>query len=277
MRRSQLVVGRQYRLVRRGGGNRVTVLDTPEEVEARGLVRLRYDSGVKLGCVTEQQLRFVQPLNPTRHTTEVTESIIRREHEEPGNWPPEPGDRVHLPEVSGDLEWIVEAADLKTGKAKLVSEIFGTKQHREAHLRDVEPLPIKITRESRVGDQPDDETVDQTLVARPPTEEAIDDDRKPLDRIVDRLIFAEDCVRQYHRDYAKRVPWERAAGSLERCLRREGRVIRKYPSEYARIRTKHFDVQVMTRPSDEEPLMVSRLLPRGPAPRTRKRRKPPRR
>lgn len=211
---------------------------------------------------------FIQPLTPpSPTTTTAADSSVRVTRQVDGPWPPEPGHRLTWPSRSGELGWVVERVDLRSGEVELVGELFGTTQHCKANLREVEPLPITITHEYRVEDDADDDQDAEEVTPSAREEPLEKDERAALERTVDRLIFSEEALRQYHRDYAVGVAWERAAGSLDRLLRKNGRLIRKYRGEYLRIRTRHFDVRVIKRPIDEQPFLVKRLNPHGAVPR----------
>ena len=251
----------------------MTILDTPSDVADRGLIRVRHEEGVSRGKVTDQQLRFIQPLTPPNPTTTATPTSLVLTREVDGPWPPEVGHRLLWPSVSGELEWVVEKVDLRSGEVELIGEVFGTEQRRTAHLRDVEPPPITITRELSFTDDEDGPDEDQPAALPAREQRPEKDEREALERTIDRLIFSEACLRQYHRDYAIGVEWERASGSLERLLRNKGRLIRKYRGEYLRIRTRHFDLRVVERPTDENPYIVYRLHPRGPIPRKHRRKR----
>jgi hypothetical protein len=87
------------------------------------------------------------------------------------------------------------------------------------------------------------------------------DDRSPVERIVDRLLFSEDVLRTYHREYAPPMSYERCARHLHWLLRKHATLCRPNPSEYIRVRLKgRFDAVVSERPSGKEELYTVTTL-----------------
>jgi hypothetical protein len=263
MRFSELEVGRQYALVRGGRPRRVTILDTPEEVRRRGLVRVRNEDGVTRGQVVDQQLRFI-----TSRWGETAEPKRARRvppvATRPGPWPPEPGDRVIWPDGTADIEWTVEAIDLEKGTANIVGTLFSLEKRLTAPLLELEPLAIEIHGVPEEEEEEEEEVPETVRVeddadrdrSRPEK-----DERRPVERAVDRLEFSESCLRQYQEGFEPRVPWLEIGKRLRRELKNQGRIIRRRRGEYLRIRTRRFDVSVTAVPSDTDPFLVRELIP----------------
>jgi hypothetical protein len=142
VRFSELEPGQEYVLLRGHKPRRVTVLETPEDVRRRGLVRVRSEDGVTRGRVVDQQLRFIK----SRWGEAPAESAARRPRMErrPGRWPPEPGDRVRWPCEAGEIEWTVSSVDLPGGTAVLEGRLFSIHQTATAPLNQLDPIALEV-------------------------------------------------------------------------------------------------------------------------------------
>jgi hypothetical protein len=271
VRYEDLEVGERY-ILKRSRSRPVTMEKTPDDVRERGMVRVRFEDGIQRGEVSDQQLRFLRPADPFPIPpggdvpVEPEPPQPRRlEVVKEGRWPPEPGDLVHWPEKTGELEWTVVSVDLKTGKTVVAGEVFSTWQEITAHLGKLEP----VDRVTHIDVQPErwewhEYEVQRAEFFGEETEgdeanDAEPDTRTPVERVVDRLEFSEQCLRQYRRDYEPRIPWSKVSDRLRRELRNRGAIIRRDPKEYLRIRTRRFDVVVNEPPSDNAPPLIHEL------------------
>ena len=259
MRAKDIKTGEQYTLSRAGGRLfRVTVLPTPPEIREQGRLLVRFEEGVLRGRVTEQLPRFiVAPVGATQASNQTGAQAVSRPLTVPGTWPPNAGDPVTWPAGAGPLEWRVLAVDPARGEARISGRVLEMRQEHRVPLADLEPVPIVLkSRMSSTDTGPSRSSRPRAREDPPPP-----DLRSPLERAVDRLEFTPECLRQYQREFATDIAWRDIGKRLRRELRNNGRLLRQR-TEYLRIRTSRFDIIVTERPSDEEPFMVERLVPR---------------
>lgn len=283
MRADDMIVGETYEL---SGTRRlkVTVLETPPEIRAQRRVRVRFESGVKAGEITDVPSRSVerpwgrspapakQPRAPRRPTVITL----------PG--PPRVGETVVVADM-GDFEWTVREVHDERDEVTVATTMFDRPQVLTVPIDSlrirVEPargsapdlghLP-KVTRVATTAVDPAQEAAERLRPVAP---------RRELDELMEEILFSEACLRDYDRRL-RRV----GAGSANERLREEVRR-RGYidfddigPNEFGRIRVpRRFDIVLRARPTADDPVWITRLVFREPkgAGRRTQRNKPRRR
>jgi hypothetical protein len=278
MRADDMTVGEAYAL---NGPRRikVTLLPTPPDVRAQRKVRLRFETGVTAGRVSDLPSRRIaapwtgtapaKPNSPRPRETVLT--LTRR---------PRAGDTVVLPE-KGDLDWTVDDVD-EDDQARLSTEIYGRPQTRSvpvdeaevrvrlrAHSEAVSAQSGAERREVGVGREVagDGEAAAERL--RPVTP------RRELDELMDDVLFTEACLKDYDRRLGSN---DRGSSSdrLREEVRHSGFILREDlgPREYARIRVLgRFDIVLADPPTAGEPVTITGLhVPKSARRRTQAKR-----
>jgi len=126
--------GRAYVLVGRSR-TKVTVLDTPPEVRRRARVRVRFESGLKAGEVSDLPSRRIaaawdelhqprKPLHPRRRPVAIERA-------------PEVGDQVTWT-VTGTLTWTLDHLDERSGRATISGVIFDQPTRRTVSVEQLQ-------------------------------------------------------------------------------------------------------------------------------------------
>src|SRR6266511_883268 len=134
MRSHDMEPGRAYVLVGRSR-TKVTVLDTPPEVRRRARVRVRFESGLKAGEVSDLPSRRIaaawdelhqprKPLHPRRRPVAIERA-------------PEVGDQVTWT-VTGTLTWTLDHLDERSGRATISGVIFDQPTRRTVSVEQLQ-------------------------------------------------------------------------------------------------------------------------------------------
>jgi hypothetical protein len=264
MRSSEMAVGEAY--VLSGRANRkVTVLETPAEVRSAARVRVRFENGVKAGEIAEiPSRRIARPLRE-----EAPSGQARCQPIQPlpavAERPARLGDTVTLSDDESGLRWTVTA--IENGQARLRSEIFGRPATREVEIGRLQVYEesgrgqfVYLPGEEEAGVSVEDAALDEKqwvaehLSPKRP--------KRELDRILDQLVFSQECLRIYQRRLAPHLKGiEGVADHLRQEIRHKGYLVRGEElrgSEYARLRVrKRFDIVLNSPSPPDEAVMVN--------------------
>jgi hypothetical protein len=244
---------------------KITVLDTPPELRRRARVRVRLESGIKAGEVTDVPSVRIVPLRGAPKTPEEP-SRPRRTRPFAVERTPEVGDSVTWNET-GPLVWSLDEFDEETGQATISGVIFEQPATRTVSIdqlqvcaEDPKPFAAPIVEgpdNPRTPPASRDIGVQPTEHLRPITP------RRALDELLDDVLFSPACLAAYGRRYAAGVSGAALNERLREEIRRKGFIMRRgLPGgdEYARLRVpRRFDVVLKARPTPESPVTVNEL------------------
>ena len=183
---------------------------------------------------------------------------------------------------TGYLEWTVLAVDPDAGSARVVSIVLERRQERSFPIGELEIVDSMANQ--REASQPYFDAGDPWLEDDDPMTDDDQDDQRPLGlrviseddgrslllQLIELIDFSDACLRQYRREFEPKMPWLQTGTRLRRELRNKGRLIRRNPHEYLRIRTHRFDVSLPRRPTESDRLLIAKLQPRRRQGRPRK-------
>jgi hypothetical protein len=252
---------------------KVTVLETPLELTIRARVRVRYETGVKQGEISEVPTRRIaEPWDGKDRLPErpkaprpVQRPFLDR--------PPKLGDEVTWTEYEG-LEWKVVATDRRWGTATIRTRILGqltTRRVDAAELRvlgDAPPPPPSsevlryLAEISPAGGPRSDSGADEVRSDSRHRDLAPVRPRRRLDELLDDLYFPPACLDSYARRYGLRARRTALFEQLRDEIRMHGHVIdaRRGAKHYATIEVPgRFHIVLPRLPTPEKPVTVNRL------------------
>ena len=269
MRWADLRVGESYRL---NTGTKLTLLETPPELRSRARARVRFETGIKRGEVTDLACqRIVEPWDgpvPPRAAAKLRPQPEYVTEERPASH----GDTVTWEETAGVI-WTVTAVDDAAGTATITGELLSRAQIHVVPQDQVtvvhRPTPPK-----------------RRLPPKPPTAINGDERRKPaepdrplqpdrprrkLDELLDALIFTPKCLDEYRRRCAPKTDRADLADALREEIRRKGYVVSGRTPECARLRVeRRFDVVILEMTGEDDVIRIERLhYPQRSVPRRR--------
>jgi hypothetical protein len=263
MRAEDMIIGETYALVR-SPQVKVTVLPTPPEIRAERKVRVRFETGVTAGRISEVPSRRIAAprwggavaKRPRPRRPGPTVFVVTH--------PPGVGDTVVWDEGVG-LEWTVRAVDEERREATIATKIFGRPDTRTVA---VDRLQVRVAAARPVVDRARRSQRRPPAVALPPGH--ADDagerlrpvkPRRELDELMDDVLFTPTCLRQYDRQLGSGEA-DSANERLREELRRSGFIVRDElcGNEYARVRVLgRFDIVLPTRPAVDAPVYIDQL------------------
>ena len=259
MRWADLRVGESHRL---NTGTKLTLLETPPDLRSRGRARVRFETGIKRGEVTDLACqRIAEPWDgplPQRAAAKPRPPQPEYVKEER---PARRGDTVKWEETAGVI-WTVAAVDDAAGTVTITGELLSREQthvvpqdliavvHRAAPLK--RRLPPKPPSPINGDERPGPAESDRPLQPDRP--------RRKLDELLDALIFTPECLDEYGRRCAPKTDWADVADTLREEIRRKGQVVGGRTGEYARLRVeRRSEVAIPEMTGEEDVVRIERL------------------
>jgi hypothetical protein len=269
MRWADLRVGGSYRL---NTGTKLTLLETPPELRSRARARVRFETGIKRGEVTDLACqRIVEPWDGALPPSAAAKLRPQPEYVTEER-PARHGDTVRWEKTAGVI-WTVTAVDDVAGTATITAELLSRAQTHVVPQDQVTVVHRPTPPQPKLPPKPPSAMNGdgRREPAEPDRPLQPDRPRRKLDELLDTLIFTPKCLDEYQRRCARKTDRADLADALRAEIRHRGYVVRGRAPEYARLRVeRRFDVVIPEMTGEDEVIRIERLhYPRRSATRHR--------